>query len=359
MYPKVILIILVSILAGLVLFLGGYLISSNNLHQTTLIGQLGRFENQNSGLSANTRMRLHRLSTVKALGPAISEDGKKVLFFEEETGKIMASDFEGRTGEVVSGKFLNNLTSALWSSNGYEALLAQRLKESLRYSYFNLKTNQTNNLSPQLTDPVWSHHGKKIAYLYFNPTPGEGSISIAHPDGSLFNNILSTRLDQLSLSWPKENLLSFYNRSEETRSLFIFDISTNALTKIFGPAEDLQTLWSPDASKILLSYTSGSTKKISYLNLADLSETAIGLLTTAPKCAWSSNAVYVYCGAKENEEQTEGLYLMDTVSQSFTRTFTSSPLETLAIDRPFLTPAEDFLIFINSADHYLYSIRIQ
>lgn len=358
MYPKVILIILVSILAGLVLFLGGYLISTNDLHQTTLVGQLGRFEESNPGSPSGTRLRLHRLSTVKALGPAISEDGKKVLFLEEETGKIMASDFEGRVGAVVSGKFFNNLATALWSSSGYEALLAQRFKGSLRYSYLNLKTGQTSNLPSPVTDPVWSYHGKKIAYLYFDPTPGEGRISIAHPDGSLFNNVLATRLGPLSLFWPKENLLSFYNRSEKTRSLFIFDIHTGALTKIFGPVDNLQTVWSPDATKVLLSYDASRQKKISYLNLADLSETAIGLLTTAQKCAWSSNAVYIYCGAKENEEQTEGLYLIDTVSQSFTRTFTSSPLEILAIDRPFLTPAEDFLIFINNADHYLYSIRL-
>lgn len=358
MYSKTILIFLITILVGLVLFLGGYLLSSNDLDQTAAMGRLERFAGQSSDSSTSAPPRLRRLSTVKAFGPAISEDGRKVLFFEEGTGKVLASDFEGKTGEVVSGKIIPNITDAIWSSNSHEALLAQRSRSSLAYSHFNLQTGQLTALPTKLSAPAWSYHGKKIVYLYANPAVEEGIISMANPDGSLFKNVLATRIGQLQLFWPKDGLFSFVNRNGETQSLFILDPANSTLAKIFGPVTNLQALWSPDASKVLLSYIQNQQKKFGYLNLADHSEIYFDFLTTTQQCAWSANGAFLYCGGKEDEEQTAGLYAIDIKTKKIANIFSPSSLETFRVDHSFLTPAEDFLIFINGYDQYLYGINL-
>ncbi len=358
MYSKVILIFLITVLVGLVLFLGGYLLSADDLDQTASLGRLERFTGQNSDSPATAQRRLRRLSTRRVFGPALSEDGKKVLFFETDTGKVVASDFEGKTGEVVSGKILTNAYNALWSPNGYEAILSQRSKGLPGYSYFNLKTGQVTALSTKISDPAWSYHGKKIAYLYFDSAEEKGSISIANPDGTIFSNILSIRIDQLRLVWPKDDLLSFYNRGNEAQSLFVLNLNTNTLTKIFGPVTNLQTLWAPNASKVLLSYDLGQQKKIGYLDLADHSESYFEFLATARQCAWSTNSALLYCGGKENEEQAEGLYTIDTKTEKIAGIFSPSSVEVFHVEQPFLTPTEDFLIFRNGYDQYLYSINL-
>lgn len=355
MYSKFILVFLIVVLVGLVLFLGGYLISSKE--QTATIGNLSGFDQQTQ-TKEKSEASLHRLSTVKAVSPTLSEDGKQVVFFESSSGKILTSDFAGQENAVVSGKLVTNFSSARWSRNGYEALITQNVKGTPLYSYFHLKTGRTSALNSKISSPIWSPNGSKIAYLFFDSSREEGQISIANPDGSLFKNILPTRLNPLVLTWPKEDLISFHHRSSDEQSLFTLGTDGSSLEKILGPVSKLQTLWAPDASRMLVSYTRETEKIVSILTLKDHTEIQLHLLTDANKCVWSANTVFIFCGAKETDDQLESLYVVDTTTQRVKLLFTPFETDTINIKNPFLTPAEDFLIFINDYDQYLYSIGL-
>lgn len=355
MYSKFILVFLIVVLVSLVLFLGGYLISSKE--QIATIGNLSGFDQQ-SQTKEKSDASLHRLSTVKAVSPTFSEDGKQIVFFESGSGKILTSDFAGQENAVISGKLVSNFSSAHWSRNGYEALIVQNVKGTSLYSYFNLKTGRTSALSSKISYPIWSPNGSKIAYLFFDSSKEAGQISISNPDGSLFKNILPTRINQLAIAWPKEDLISFYGRTGDEQSLFTLGIDGNNLEKVLGPVSKLQTLWAPDSSKLLVSYLKEGEKIISIVTLKDHTETQFNLLTDANKCTWSANAVFVYCGAKETDDQLESLYAIDVPTQSVKLLFTPFQNDPINIKNPFLSPAEDFLIFINNYDQYLYSISL-
>lgn len=355
MYSKFILIFLIVVLVGLVLFLGGYLLSPKN--QTANLGHLNRFD-QPQARSEDTAPQLRRLSTVRVISPSIAEDGRRVLFFEVGSGKILASDFLGKEGSVVSGKLLSNLSAAYWAANGYETIIVQNSRGELIHSYFNVKTGQIQSLHPNLSRPAWSPRHDKIAYLFFDRQTNEGQISISNPDGSVFKNILPTRLHPLAITWPKEDLISFYDRAGDEQSLFILEMEGNSLKKILGPVNKLQTLWAPDSSKILASYTKDGGEIASIMSLKDQTEIRLDLLTSANKCAWSANSVFVYCGAKKADDQLESLYAIDTTTQSAKLLFTPFETETVNIKNPFFSPAEDFLIFTNDYDQYLYSISL-
>ncbi|MDO8495558.1 MAG: hypothetical protein Q7S32_03505 [bacterium] len=358
MYSKVVLVCLIVILAGLVLFLGGYLLTDKNPGQKANIANLSGFDSEEEGSQSDPASRLYRLSTTKATSPALSEDGKRVLFFEAASGKVLDSDFEGKDSTVVSGKLLTGFSTAEWSRSGYETLIALRSKNNLGYSYFNLKTGQISKLNPKITNPVWSPSGQKIAYLFFDSAAGEGQISVSNPDGSVYKNVLPARLDQIAVLWPKDNLLAFHNRTGEERTLFSLSADGEQLEKLLGPLANLKVLWSPDASKIWISYTVDQQKKASLVDVKNRTETAFDLITSADKCVWSANSVQVYCGGKTAEDQSEGLFNVDTKTSKVHHLFSPSGAEDIDIANPFLAPAENYIIFINAYDQYLYSISL-
>lgn len=356
MYSKPTLIFLIVVLVGLVLFLGGYLLSSKD--QTANLGNLSRFDEDHDVHPENNSPKLHRLSTTRAISPSIAEDGRQVLFFEAGSGKLLASDFMGNARAIVSGKLLSNLLSAHWAANGYEAIIAQNSRGTILHSYLNVKTGRTNPLHQNISRPSWSPRHDKIAYLFFDHQTNEGQISISNPDGSVFKNILPTRTDQLVIAWPQEESLSFYNQAGENQILFVLNIENKKLDKVFGPVSGLQTLWAPDFSKILLTYLEEGVKKSVLVSRLDKSNLSVELITDTSKCVWSANSVLLYCGVKGAADKLESLYVLDTKTQSARRLFTPFETETIEFKNPLLSPAEDFLIFVNDDDQYLYSISL-
>ena len=50
--------------------------------------------------------------------------------------------------------------------------------------------------------------------------------------------------------------------------------------------------------------------------------------------------------------------MIEVETQTAKKLFTPFEGEAVNIKNPFLTPAEDFLIFVNDYDQYLYSINL-
>ena len=363
MNQKKVLIILIATLFGLITFLGGYLLANKNTGQTASIYQLSRFSEKEGEKDVRSKTStisgMGRISTVKALSPAISEDGRKILYFEKGTGKILASDFSGQSSRTVSGQILNGFNSALWSKNGYETIVSGQEGKS----YNNIKSATSSKISPNIKDVAWSKDGKKTAYLYFEAEKGEGSISIANPDGSSFKNIFQTRIGNLKISWPKENLISFYNPTGPDNSLFLLDIESGLLEKklvsSFDSLKNLEIIWSPDGSKVLYSrQNEDGSYELRLLDLVRGIDYETGLATTADKCVWTLNSLALYCGARKESETSENLYHIDIVKKEFGLAFEPSTAETIAIKNPILSPTENLLFFVNQQDGYLYSISL-
>ncbi len=365
MNSKNVLISLVVILIGLVTFLGGYLIAQKgNSGQTANIASLNRF-NQNNSRPAGSESsvpKLNRISTVKVFSPAISESGDRVIYFEKESGKILATDFYGGTTSVLNGNTGKNILSAVWSRDGYEALISEASKTGPKAVYFNLKNGKFSELDKNISGAVWSKDNQKIAYLYFNSQSEEGNISLANPDGSSFKNILATRIGGLKLDWPKENFISFYNPAGDN-GLFLLNTENSQLEKIIDSSveslKNLRVLWSPDGSRLLYSYQNDKGElNVKLLDLNQKNEFAIDLLTSADKCVWTLNSLNLYCGGQKESGQKENLYQLDLSKKEFGLVFETLETDMVNIERPILSPAENLLIFVNKADGYLYNISL-
>ena len=337
--------------------------ANKNTGQTASIYQLSRFSEKEGEKDVRSKTSaisgIGRISIVKALSPAISEDGRKILYFEKGTGKILASDFSGQSSGTVSGQILNGFSNALWSKNGEQAII----NEQLNKHYYNLKNGKLSELNRNIKDIAWSKDGKNIAYLFFESEKGEGNISIANPDGASFKNVFQTRIGSLRISWPKENLISFYNPTGPDNSLFLFDIESGLLEKkldsSFDNIKNLEILWSPEGNKILYSrHNEDGSYELRLIDFAQEIDYETGLATTADKCVWTLNSIALYCGMRKESETSENLYHIDIAKKEFGLVFEPSTVESIAIKNPLLSPTENLLFFVNQQDGYLYSISL-
>ena len=370
MSNKNFLITLIVTLIGLIAFLGGYLISQNrsdfaqqNFRQQASISNLSRFSGS-SQISRETMSKqitnnfdqLTRLSTVKVTAPTISEDGKKVLYFQKDSGEILATDLVTQNSSIILGNLLPGLISAEWNKNGTEVITNQTGKGK---NYFNLKTGETTHLNANMSSMAWSKNSQKIAYLFYDQKTGEGQISVSDPDGSVFKNILPTRAENLKIAWATNNLLSFYNPSGDDRSVFLLNMETKQLNKIIDSLDGIKILWSPDGAKLFYSYKEAGLIKAAILNLADQTTTTMDLRTRADKCTWTLNSFYLYCGGKKESDLSEKLYQLDINKKEFGLIFESTSMEPLEFSQLVLSPTENTLFFINSFDNYLYKINLE
>ncbi len=312
------LIFLIIVLVGLVTFLGGYLVAQkkNTPSLANISSNLNRFSSSAAKNQIGHEPPLLRLSSVKAVDPALSDDGKKILYSERGTDKIFASDFSGLNSGFV-------------------------------------KTKDKSSLNPNISGTVLSRNQQKIVYLYFDKNADEGQISIANPDGSVFKNILPTRARQLKFDWVNDQQISFYNPAGEDRSLFLLNIENKQLEKILGSSRDLKILWSPNGSKLLYS----AENQLSLLDLKNKSALVIDLSTEADRCVWTLNSLFIYCGAL-NSSSSDNLYQLDIAKKEFGLILQPSLMDKIKIKKPLLSPAEDYLFFVNDFDGYLYRINL-
>jgi len=364
MNQKTILTILILVLAGIVTFLGGYLLANKGTGQTANIAGLNRFSNFSANKPESektTTVKLNRLSSVKVVSPAISENGRNINYFEKGTGKIFSSDFAGQSINIINGNIKEDVTGAVWSKNGWQAVVARKTSRGQVFSLSDLKIDILTDLNEKMSGITWSPDGQKIAYLFFDSSAEEGNISIANPDGSSFKNVLPTRNSQLKISWPSKDSLAFYSPSGVDRSLFLLNMETGELEKILESANNLKTLWSPDGLNLIYSHSKEDGSVVT--NLLQLKEDNrsvldLSLQTNADKCVWSLNSQKFYCGGTKADGAEEGLYEFDLTKKEFGLVFQSSSVDQIEIEKPFLSPVENFIFFTNGYDQYLFSISL-
>lgn len=337
--------------------------ANKNTGQTANIAGLSRFSSFSgkTGPEKSVVAKLNRLSSVKVIGPTVSEDGRNLIYFEKDTGKIFSSDFTGQNTQIITGEIKENITEAVWSKNGRQAIVAKKTPRGQTLSLFDLKNKDLVSLNAKMSGITWSPDGQKIAYLFFEPTTEEGNISIANPDGSSFKNILPTRNGQLKITWPSKDIIAFHSPSGADKSLLLLNKETGELEKILESYDNLKTLWSPDGLSLIYSYNKegiGPVTNIIRIKDGNYESMETDLRTNAGKCVWRLNSQKFYCGGTKADSEEEGLYEFDLNKKEFGLVFQSNSADSISIEKPFLSPTENFIFFTNGYDQYLYAISL-
>lgn len=361
---------LIGLLVLILTFMGGYLFNQEP-EPANISESLERFS-ENTPLSTNKLPpKLAQITSSKVI-TAINGDPEDILYIEKESGKVIKTDKDGTEHQTVSGVVLKNITRAVWPSSGSGFIYYAKnvLKESAYH--FNLKDKKISAFSESASSLVFSPDSKNVSYHFWDQNAQEGSISISQTDGSSFKEIIKTRVRSLKIDWPKEFLLSFYEKTpaSEASNLFLLEIgSGRKLTKILENKIGLDVKWSTDGNNLIYSFFEpNGLLKLVLRELASNQETVLPFVTFASKCTFALNNNLLYCGVPfespikpikpEYLSSKDKIISWDRINKKEKIILELASFEDVQIIAPFLDSLGNYLFFINSFDEKLYRLAL-
>jgi len=319
-----------------------------------------------------TNSKIRPISQEPVIGHTIINE--KVKYYLSSNGNIFESDFNGLNKKQLSSDNLNGLIKVLWSKNKDKVINIFEKNYLLEKYLYNYNTDSLTLLDPKIRWIAWSLTQDKIAYQYYNSQTEDNNISISNPDGSEWENILSTRMKNLIVEWPHKDKIAIRTKPSGLAQSVIYEINLfdNNLKKIIEETYGLTALWSPLGNKILISETNSQGKNLK-LKLADLDEQIIKELTfvTLPeKCVWSQDNKTIFCAIPKDipissvmpdDYYKEELLFSDEIWRINLETEDIVKIEEkddFDAKELLLSPLEDYLLFINQKDDLLYSLEL-
>lgn len=354
----------VVILLGLSGWLVFSLVSSTNDQSLTanVSGALGRFNAPSKNSNTAPALHLVRISSVPALGVGLSADGRAVIYFDKNSNRLTQSDFTGTQTSALPVTLTGKVNDATWSSNGKDGIASYLSGASKKYVYINLRDNQLTKLADNIIAPTFSTSGDRVTYLYHEANTGRGNISIANPDGSDFKIVLSTRNLDLAINWPRAGEIAFYNPRQIGSGIFLLDIATHQLKNItpdMNPAGMVDGMsWSPNGEKLIYSEQVEDERTLYILNANTSGRDLLDFTSRPDKCVWSLNSQLLYCGGRLTGDKADSLFQIDLASKAIKQLTDPLVADQINIFKPIISPAEDYIIFTNQNDGYLYSIKL-
>ncbi len=317
------------------------------------------------------------ISQKAVLSPVI--DGQKVKYYLKSNGNVLESSFDGSQSTKISSNALLNLLKVLWSPNKDKIIAILEEDGLLKKYLYDYNTGISVSLDKNIRWITWSPIEDKIAYQYYDPQTEDNNIGLANPDGSQWTNILTTRMKNLIVEWLGSGQLAIRTKSSGLAQGVVYTINsmTGDFQKIISETYGLTALWSPLGDKLLFSETDNQGKNLK-LKIADLAKSTIGELnfvTLPEKCVWSQDNRTLFCAVPKTisnsttlpDDYYKGLvsfadsfWIINLDTQEKIQIFIPESEKTTSYDAKelFLSPLEDYLLFINKKDDLLYSLEL-
>lgn len=321
--------------------------------------------------------RLLRLTDYGVIGPSLTGDQTKILFYKKDGGGLYTIDFDAKHTEKLSPITIVGLLDAIWSPAADRAAV-QYLDQDTVKSFLHILTGQAGTstvsvLPPDAASPVWSPDRKAFAYLI---TKGDiTNLIVADAAGRNPRAVFSNRLGDASIAWVAPDKIAFTTAPSGRAQGFLFTYSrgSGTFSQILGPTFGLTGRWSPDGSKILSSFTNSTGQNLQ-LALFDANGKEIqplALATLPDKCAWSADSQDVYCavpralpaGATWPDDYLRGeISAPDRIVDINPATGDVTPVldeNTFTASELFLTKDKSTLFFINRLDGTLWRYELK
>lgn len=343
-------------------FLSGYLISQKDFHRNSSSNSSGNILDKFSDTLGSTDLSisspsllnnqtLKLLSPRRVISPTISQEKDGVIFYEKDTGKVFEIDLQDLREKSVSNVPLNNLIKTVWAPSRKEVVSLFYSPKGNRYQYFNYKTKSYINLGANIKSLTFSPDGSQV--IYFGGKDSSQGIFISQPDGSSFKKILPSRLENVEIYWPLDELISFKTETPGGSELYSLS-KTGEVKKLIDSKGDLDVKWSKDGSEILFSQQTESGIGLFYKNASSESETPLNVSTSASKCDWSIDDKTIVCGIPRSSGSGDEFYEIDLDG---TKKLLSSPTSRINTAELFLSGLDDYVVILNSLDDKLYVLK--
>ena len=352
------LIALIATTASLVSFLAGYLFVQPAYQSAGITSQqrgniLDRFNGLVSSsiptdtLIAGSLFRVTSDSTLSATNDPTSDS---VLYYHRDTGLVSRVGLSDHASTLVSSTALPHLVRISWSPDKKKVVSVYSSSKGRVYKYFDYDTREQATLGTDIIDAVFSPDSQWLALA--KVLGGETDIIIAQSNGDTPKTILKTRLNDMSLAWPSDHVLSLLVQSSDTADFYTLT-DTGDLTKILDSQAGLKILWSTDGSQLLYSTTTNSQTVLTIRTVVNGEERTVSLATQADWCSWFLDSKSFVCAVEQNDNTSiQNVSVADLATKTLASDLIFTP------ENIFLSHLEDFVILINRADHSVYAIKL-
>lgn len=193
------LVFLISILIGMIVVL--LFLNLSGFRRSSQKGQIS-----NTVLSDSGYLPV-RLSKSEVNFFDIARSGDKVIFYEENDSIVYEASLDGKTKKEFVR--IPGVREMIFSPDHSQIIAAISESGKSEKYHFNLFENKRTALDSKIKTFAFSPNGSRIAYHLYDDDSGEGNISVARPDGSDSAVIFKTRIKDLELAWPEENMIIF------------------------------------------------------------------------------------------------------------------------------------------------------
>lgn len=313
---------------------------------------------------------LVQLTDFSVLGPSLTKDENKVRFYKKDGGHLVVSDFSG-TKEEISNLTLVGILDAQWSPAKDRALVSY-LEGDIVKMFLHIGTSSVVNIGSDIRSASWSPTGKEFAYT--NEQNGKLQLIVGDSNGKNLKVIYQTPVLDAQVAWISANMFAFQTAPSGLADgyIFLYARSNGSFRRVMGPTFGMESIWSPDGSRAIVSSTNGAGNDPHYVVLTSSglkSPSTAGLLLME-KCVWANSHV-MYCAIPREipadavlpDSYLRGewttrdrLVRLDLDGKQASYVLNDS---TFDMTNLLITKNEDYLFFINKPDGTLWRLKLK
>jgi len=357
--------ILIIVTVSLTSFLAGYLLTRPDQQTNDIIQQqrgnlIDRFSEVTSK-STPTPLPpgLLQATDNSVLAPTNAPNDNAVLYYHPSNGYVSKIDLETRANTSISTTQLVGLTDVMWSPDKNRVITISRSSNGPVYKYYDYISRRNGLLGGgNIKNAVFSPNSQQVALVR---SAGEESVievfnfeDLSTKTNQSPRTILKTRLTNMRLFWPTENILSFIADDFDSGTQSLYTISKDGdLTELIGGEYRLSVLWSPDGSKLLYSSSQESKEILRLLDVKSKQSRIMPIKTTAKNCAWTINQNSTICIAEfQGETIASQISIINLEEKILFSNLIISPQEV------FLSHLDNFLVIISTTDQSIWGLKL-
>lgn len=321
---------------------------------------------------------------IKKIAPKVIGKKETIRYVDRATGNI----YETATNTPSLTRISNTTVPKIYESyfvDKDDSLVIRDLignTDIIRTRYGNLdfattstdeKTLLLSDLPLNIFQLVVSPNKDKIFYITNEQNRGV----ISRPNGANKINVFDSQLKEWLAVWPTTNSIVITTKASGFAQGFSYLLNpdTRSVTRLLGDILGLTTLPSPDLSKILFSYSTRGSIKLSLYDRKTNEYTDLIYNTLSEKCVWSKKEKdVIFCAVPKNiafdtypDVWYQGLITFsDSIIKMNTKTGESRFIidiqneskEVVDVINPILSKEEDYLLFTNKTDLILWGLRL-
>jgi len=332
--------------------------------------------------SSQTGMRaiddkLKKISSVPAVSPIASADGKKILYAGKK-GNLYETDFDGGNQKETNLVILQNLIKVLWSPAREEFATIYANADGRKIFYNNTKTKSVSSYDAGIQSLAFSKSENKIAYYLSNDLQNTNAVFTADADDANSKAVFNTRVKDIRVEWVSANQIAISTAPSGLvpNVLWVLNIDTQKLLPVMSRVYGFTMKWSLSGERFLFSQTDakGANLALSSSNQNGTEIKNLGLATLPEKCAFSvKDENIVFCSAPASapdivwpDDYYKQLYSASEQIWSINLSTGKKDMvydfdETLPSDTADLivSPGADRLVFLNKKDGAIYSLKLK